>query len=519
MGERQRGRRYGAANTGRYSGGVSFLDDVREFLRHPVALPIGDMRRYRSHLLSLLKRLETESADPAQLAQTGRRVRHRLGGFVPALEQRLLAEGVPPADIPGLVEYAIGAELGIRDEPISATYAMIVSDAASGLLSLTEDPWHDVARYAHEIHAVRLRSRSVEITDIGRVLLELTGMEAIRWLLHVETALVTGASDPWRVDRDTLHMLAKNPVFVLLPPEISSHNPHSVHRLAWLGLLEFINEGQHGETTYRVHEQARPILREISEGADTPMSLLVAALLEDDVRGRLPVRGVPSTSQATIRQARYVIHEISNALVPVQGALGRIYKEAERAGAGERIASYRARVDLGIERMLAFARDMKTMARLSGEVKEPFDPGAALRQAAGDVAAQAGHMPDLELPERPVMVFGVRPGFVRAVIDLLRNAYQTAAKESPEVKIHMTMEGKRICVAIDDNGPGVPPEDRDRIFLDGYSTRAQGMGFGLGLARAVIEESMGGTLTCEDGSSLGGARFVITLPRYNGSAQ
>jgi signal transduction histidine kinase len=498
---------------------VSFLDDVREFLRHPAALPIGDMRRYRRHLVSLLKRLEAEGADPAQLAQRGDMLRRRFDAFVPALEQRLLTEGIPPADIPELVEYAIATQLGIRDEPISATYSMVVAGAMPGLqYALDEnEPWRNIAQYAHEIHAVRLRSNNIEITEIGRVLLELAGKEAIKWLLHVEVALTTGHWDPWRVDRGTLRELARSPEFVLLAHE--TEDSQSIHRLAWLGLLDLINEGVHGEEAYRVHEHALPILREVGEGHDTPMSVLVAALLEDDVRDRLPVRGVASTSQAMVRQARHVIHEINNALVPVRVALKRIYKEAERAGTEERIVIYRQRVDQGVERVLAFAREMKTMARLSGEVKEPFDIYAALREAAGEMAAEGGHRPEIVTPEQQVTSFGVRHRFVRAVIDLVRNAYQLAPRKSPQVNISMTTEGKRICVTIDDNGPGVAPEDRDRIFLDGYSTRAQGMGFGLGLARAVIEESMGGTLTCEDGSLLGGARFVIMVPRYNGSTQ
>jgi signal transduction histidine kinase len=73
--------------------------------------------------------------------------------------------------------------------------------------------------------------------------------------------------------------------------------------------------------------------------------------------------------------------------------------------------------------------------------------------------------------------------------------------------------------AIEDNGPGIAPEKREQIFMNGYSTRDDSSGHGLALALATIEDDMNGTLSCVEGSALGGARFVITLPPHqHGSA-
>ena len=68
------------------------------------------------------------------------------------------------------------------------------------------------------------------------------------------------------------------------------------------------------------------------------------------------------------------------------------------------------------------------------------------------------------------------------------------------------------CV-IQDNGPGVRAEDRERIFDPFFTTKPPGEGTGLGLANAArLAEEMGGVVTLESGAESPGARFVLRLP-------
>ena len=97
-----------------------------------------------------------------------------------------------------------------------------------------------------------------------------------------------------------------------------------------------------------------------------------------------------------------------------------------------------------------------------------------------------------------------------ALRNLLRNALQ-ASKQPPRVRISASVRAGAIRIDVDDNGPGVPPEDRQRVFDDGYSTRPTGSGFGLAFVRRVVEDDLSGTVWCED-SDLGGARFSIEVP-------
>lgn len=101
----------------------------------------------------------------------------------------------------------------------------------------------------------------------------------------------------------------------------------------------------------------------------------------------------------------------------------------------------------------------------------------------------------------------------RAVGNLLRNA-QKYAQERIVLSARRTPDG--VEIAVDDDGPGIPAEERERIFdpfyrLDRSRDRATG-GFGLGLSIAHKAVALhGGTLRVES-SPLGGARFVLRLP-------
>jgi len=104
----------------------------------------------------------------------------------------------------------------------------------------------------------------------------------------------------------------------------------------------------------------------------------------------------------------------------------------------------------------------------------------------------------------------------RAVGNLLRNAQKYAATR---VMLSARRGADSIEIAVDDDGPGIPVEERERVFdpfyrLDRSRDRATG-GFGLGLSIARKAVALhGGTLQAET-SSLGGARFVVRLPLSN----
>jgi signal transduction histidine kinase len=98
------------------------------------------------------------------------------------------------------------------------------------------------------------------------------------------------------------------------------------------------------------------------------------------------------------------------------------------------------------------------------------------------------------------------------LINILQNARDAVeGRENGKVLIRArTLLNKTVEIVIEDNGPGVPPEKRERIFEPYYTTKAKGTGLGLASAKHNVE-LYGGTLKCD--SELGkGARFGVVFP-------
>jgi len=97
-----------------------------------------------------------------------------------------------------------------------------------------------------------------------------------------------------------------------------------------------------------------------------------------------------------------------------------------------------------------------------------------------------------------------------ALRNLLRNAFKYASRQ---IVVSAEVDGERILIHVDDDGIGIPPEERDHVFsaftrLDRSRDRSTGgYGLGLAIARRVLELH-GGTATAE-AAPLGGARFTL----------
>jgi signal transduction histidine kinase len=98
------------------------------------------------------------------------------------------------------------------------------------------------------------------------------------------------------------------------------------------------------------------------------------------------------------------------------------------------------------------------------------------------------------------------------LVNLIDNAVKHG-RSAGRVEVNAAVDGRFAQVTVDDDGPGVGIEDRDRIFALGErgATTAEGSGIGLALARLMVERS-GGRIDLV-GSDFGGARFIVSLPQ------
>ena len=110
------------------------------------------------------------------------------------------------------------------------------------------------------------------------------------------------------------------------------------------------------------------------------------------------------------------------------------------------------------------------------------------------------------------------PGVAKLVRRLVRNLLENARRYggAAGITVVVAREGSQAVFQVCDRGPGVPPEQRERIFepfyrLPGASEREGGVGLGLALVKSIAERH-GGTVRCEAREG-GGACFTVRLPR------
>lgn len=395
-------------------------------------------------------------------------------------------------------------------------------EEAQGQDSPRQYCWQDLSRYCLENCFVRRNSEQgkMELTRLGRVFPDLSGRDAVRWLLNVEALQSLGPSDEWRLSPGRARQLVVTPKLPvsglswddLLPQERSSRSILS--RLAALKVLIFnVGPGDDysGDCGYRVYDESLSLLREIADGTQTPMRLLAEAMLADessDLIGRFrPEARVfyrSSATEATARHARMVAHELRNTLVPIQTALERLYEKPDSAD------RYRSRIDKGIERMFRYVEEMVGLSESTGETSVLFDPLPAIRDAEKAYIEETESSIQLSLPDSSPLLRGLRYRFVLALLNLWRNSFQVAGP-SPDIRVAVEADEYEIVVTVDDNGPGIPQHLRREVFSSGVTLRPGGTGYGLALVREVVVEEMKGSVECQD-SPLGGVRFILRMP-------
>jgi nitrogen fixation/metabolism regulation signal transduction histidine kinase len=265
-----------------------------------------------------------------------------------------------------------------------------------------------------------------------------------------------------------------------------------------------------GDLTVRVAPRGSDELDDLGRAFDR----MVAELSE--ARSRLVYMQKLSAWQEV---ARRLAHEIKNPLTPIQLAvqeLGSKYRGGDPAY--ERLLTTAQEIlteEVGAIRRLV--DDFSAFAKLPKVEPVPVDLG----QVVDDFSrAHPEWQKALEVERRgPIPALCDRMLIRRVLANLVENAVQAAeaAGRTPAVRISVATAENEASLVVDDNGPGVPAEARERIFDPYMTTKEHGTGLGLAIVRKVMLDHGGDVRVADAPSPLGGARFVVTLPGVAGS--
>ena len=206
-------------------------------------------------------------------------------------------------------------------------------------------------------------------------------------------------------------------------------------------------------------------------------------------------------------------HEFRNAAAAIDGFADLAMRHPERAA----------------EHLKAIRHEAQEMSRVTSDFllfarPESFVPDQVSLVGVTETAAEDTErtFPDVrverggEFPEVPGSSVLLR----RALVNLLRNAVEATPPErrakADAIALVGETRGREVLLSIGDRGPGVEPSQREKVFLPFYSTKREGIGFGLAIV-ARIAELHGGTVEVAPRRG-GGSLFTLRIPTGAGGA-
>ncbi len=273
---------------------------------------------------------------------------------------------------------------------------------------------------------------------------------------------------------------------------------------------------------------AYPIVRRLTQRIES-VQRGVERWGEGDLSARVPVQGRDEIA--------FLAERFNTAADRVQ-TLVRSHK-ALLANASHELRSPLARIRMGLELMPQVqGTALDEVKRNIGELDQLVDeillasrldladaPLGALEEVdlvglAAEECAHTGAALNVEGGGSSAVVWGSARLLRRLLRNLLENARRYARVDGvlQPVEVTVGVLGDRVELRVEDRGPGVPAELRERIFepfyrLPGASEREGGVGLGLSLVRTIAQRH-GGEVRCEAREG-GGARFVVRLPGHN----
>jgi two-component system OmpR family sensor kinase len=272
-----------------------------------------------------------------------------------------------------------------------------------------------------------------------------------------------------------------------------------------------------------VSASLRPVRRtrdELAKRQPEALSPVAETGLPDEIRPLVHELNLllDRTRQAFAAQKRFVgdaAHELRSPLAALRlqlQALQRPGDEAARRVAVERLAAGIDRASRLIEQLLSMARHDAAAAQTA---PKPVELVQLMRQSISDI------LPEANAKSMDIGMDGAAQAWVRGDADALsllaRNLLDNAVKYAPthgRIDVLIETGDDAVTLIVDDSGPGIPPDERGRVFDRFYRAQnhdAVGSGLGLSIVDAVARRH-GASIFLEDAPTLGGLRARMRFP-------
>nr|HEX4316951.1 ATP-binding protein [Kofleriaceae bacterium] len=222
--------------------------------------------------------------------------------------------------------------------------------------------------------------------------------------------------------------------------------------------------------------------------------------------------------------ARRLAHEIKNPLTPIQMAMDTLRKSwrKQHPSFTEILEESTTTVLQEADRLKHIVTEFSDFARMPKPEFGRVDVNDLVR---GSLSLYQGAVPvEAKLAESLPTIDADKNQLNQVLLNLVENARDAISQRVDPTTGHIAVSTKlgeaadRVMLTVEDNGPGVPTELKDKVFAPYFTTKHSKGGTGLGLAIVHrIVSDHGGRITISDARG-GGARFTIEIPLRNGTA-
>ncbi len=232
--------------------------------------------------------------------------------------------------------------------------------------------------------------------------------------------------------------------------------------------------------------------------------------------------------KAWSQMARQVAHEIKNPLTPIKLEIQRLIRLKQKGNPAweEKFDKVSDVVLEHIDILTDTANEFSTFAKLCDEDPVLMDLDKTLKDQLL-IFDNRENVRISYIGMETALVMAPKPQLIRVFVNLLTNAIQAVEIHRQEalergeepgpgkVRIYLRNSTKDGCydIVFDDNGPGVSEENQSKLFTPNFTTKSSGTGLGLAICRNIIEKC-NGEIGYRKSFDLGGASFIVTLPKH-----
>jgi signal transduction histidine kinase len=248
------------------------------------------------------------------------------------------------------------------------------------------------------------------------------------------------------------------------------------------------------------------IFRTGGAAGDPGLSIVIGTFSTSETAGRELMRLDRLVSAGTLSAG--VAHDIKNALVASKTFIDLLLERNQDAELAETVVHELSRIELMLNQLLRFAGPARPLLS-QVHLHRMLDSRLKLVQSQ---VRDKGILVQRDYNASPDRVLADENQLEQVFMNLVLNALE-AMGSGGELRIStelVTGEPPRVAIRVQDNGPGIPSENLEKLFEPFFTTKEGGTGLGLAMARRIVAEH-GGEISVQSESGRG-STFSITLP-------